>query len=206
MNQHQEWKAREAISLYARQQMEERWYVTSMPNLATSSFASKLFLSALTPPLLLTSMFIYIFMTILSQFSKVFLLYFRNYSVILIFEIIWTDMNLFLNYSFLSTHSSLRQMCFMCCKDLRVSSTQKNSDSNNNNKTNQDSKETPENKSTTTNCPSCNLAFCSTDCATNPLHALECGLIPKVCQTVIEADEQNIQLDLSTMLLIVRVS
>lgn len=76
-----------------------------------------------------------------------------------------------------------RKLCFMCCKDLKTKDSTKG-----------------------VNCPSCNLAFCSKECAGNVIHELECGLIPKVCEAVIEADSKGHKLELSSMLLIIRVS
>eukprot|EP00026_Physarum_polycephalum_P005946 Phypoly_transcript_05985.p1 GENE.Phypoly_transcript_05985~~Phypoly_transcript_05985.p1 ORF type:complete len:479 (+),score=68.54 Phypoly_transcript_05985:429-1865(+) len=93
-----------------------------------------------------------------------------------------------------------KQLCFMCCKDLRTPTNDKKTKKSKNSTS---KKEQP--SASPIHCPSCNLAFCSPGCATHPLHVLECGLIPKVCGAVIEADKQNAKLDLSTMLLIIRI-
>jgi hypothetical protein len=99
----------------------------------------------------------------------------------------------------------------MCCKDLRsITNTEQNKAKTNKkskkNKNKDKEKDKDNEKNQPTYCPSCNLAFCSSDCAFHPTHALECGLIPKVCGAVIETDKQNAKVDLSTMLLIIRVS
>lgn len=77
----------------------------------------------------------------------------------------------------------------MCCKGLKLK------DSNVN-----------DSAPLAVHCSSCNLAFCSTECAGNVIHELECGLIPKVCEAVIEADSKGHKLELSSTLLIIRVS